>query len=206
MTEDAALSAAIANQRMNKAIASLNKNVKTWTESLKTAEKTSTEYAEAVVALNDNLADLLNLSSGDMVPDGFLELPEVLENIEKASNGDTEAIRDLGFAMGEMQVTNIADIFLASLDADDAVTKRMSVLKDRLVEGIQSLQDAVNNGDINIGDVLNDQLSTATDEMGVNWVNALNEMARTTQMSVEEMNNLLNELGVETDVTTIDVP
>jgi hypothetical protein len=38
--------------------------------------------------------------------------------------------------------------------------------------------------------------------MGKDWVKALNEMAYTTGMSVDEMKSMLNEMGVEADVTT----
>ena len=51
------------------------------------------------------------------------------------------------------------------------------------------------DGSVGIGDVL-----------GTDWVNALNEMAIATGMSVEQMNGLLNQLGVQAEVKTVNVP
>lgn len=44
------------------------------------------------------------------------------------------------------------------------------------------------------------------DILGENWVEALNQMAIATGMSVDEMNGLLNKMGVQAEVTTTSVP
>ena len=38
------------------------------------------------------LGENLNISNKEFIPDGFLEMPGVMENIEKASKGDANAI------------------------------------------------------------------------------------------------------------------
>lgn len=202
MTEDAALSAAIANQRMNRGVETLNKNFSKWKDTLKKVEKTSADYAEVTSDLEDALSDLLNISNKEFIPDGFLEMPGVMENIEKASKGDANAIRELGFSMGEATVRAMQLPEALTQDGDAiarSLQSKWTGLKNTVLTGIDELRQAVENGSIKIGD----SLSGATNIMGTDWVNALNEMAYDTGMSVEAMNALLNELGVEADVTTI---
>jgi hypothetical protein len=57
------------------------------------------------------------------------------------------------------------------------------------------LQNQVASGAIKVGDAVN--------AMDGDWISSLNDMALATNMSVEEMNALLSELGVETEVTTV---
>jgi hypothetical protein len=64
--------------------------------------------------------------------------------------------------------------------------------------GINDLMDAVANGTIKVGDSMS--------VLGDDWISALNEMALQTGMSVEEMNSLLNQMGVSADVTVTEVP
>jgi hypothetical protein len=41
--------------------------------------------------------------------------------------------------------------------------------------------------------------------MGDDWIQAMNDMALATNMSVEEMNSMLNQMGVSANVTTVEV-
>jgi hypothetical protein len=60
-------------------------------------------------------------------------------------------------------------------------------------------------GNIAVGDSLDDMLKVSS-ESSDNWIKALNQMALATNMSVEEMNQLLGTLGVEANVTMTSVP
>jgi len=60
-------------------------------------------------------------------------------------------------------------------------------------------------GNIAVGDSL-DKLLEASGIGADNWIEALNQMALATNMSVEEMNQLLGTLGVEAEVSMTSVP
>jgi hypothetical protein len=61
-----------------------------------------------------------------------------------------------------------------------------------VINGISNVQNALDS--VSVGDNIYEQLG------GDKWVDALNQMAIATSMSVEEMNSLLNSMGVDAEV------
>ena len=59
--EKSALTAAIANQRLDRGLLSLNKNLETYKKSLSSADKNSIEWSNTMEALKTDLADILNM-------------------------------------------------------------------------------------------------------------------------------------------------
>jgi hypothetical protein len=67
--------------------------------------------------------------------------------------------------------------------------------KDNVIRGLNDIYNNIenlNNSSLNIDEVINP----------AEWAGSLNELAKATQMSVEEMNAILSEAGVDAEVVT----
>ena len=192
---------AVKNQRMNKGIKSLTDNWEDWKKELNRTDKLTTDYADAVVDVTAAIADLVGACDDLELPDEFFD-DENMKLIEKAANGDVEAINKLGAAVAETTVEALefnqafADLAvstweLENLEVDPKISSdwatQFETDKDTVLAGIQQIK----SGAMNSGDAMNAE-----------WVAALNRMALSTGMSVEEMNGLLGSLGVQAKVET----
>ena len=198
LTENQAKKLAIENARVEKGVESLDKNWKEWNKTLSKAKtdkatKTTSQYAEAIKETTKAVGNLVGAVGDFELPDSFFESEENIALIGKAAKGDIEAIDALGFAVANSQIDTMSEE-ISNKFGENAGELGKHIWTVR--NGIQQLQDDWNN--IEIGE-------NVLDKLGTDWVNALNEMAIATGMSVDEMNSLLNELGVETDVTTTPV-
>lgn len=204
LDEESAARLAIANQRMNKGISTLNSNFKGWKETLKSTEKTSQDYADAVVGITDAVADLVGAADGFELPEGFLDSEKNLQLLEQAANGSESAINQLGNMMAQNQIS-LMEYNQALVDSAIAEGKlgenfnaeKFEGYKTTVLEGLEALKGKI--GELEDG-------ADVGDLLGENWVDSLNQMAIATGMSVEEMNGLLNEMGVQAEVTTTSVP
>ena len=203
LTEKQAANLAIANQRMNKGVKALNENFEDWKKTLTTADKTSMDYAEALTEVESAIGDLVGASDDFELPEGFLDAPENLALIERAAKGDEVAINQLGLSLSsaaidalqfnEALATAYNEAFGANID-----TTRFDQAKQTVLDGIAAIQAnmaGLLDGSVQITDVLTDD-----------WITSLNEMAIATGMSVEQMNGLLNQLGVQAKVEVANVP
>lgn len=204
LDEEAAARLAIANQRMNKGISTLNKEFKGWKQTLQSCKKTSQDYAEAVVGITEAIADLVGAEDGFELPDGLLDAPENLALIEQASNGNESAINQLGNIMAQAQVSAwqfdeaLVNSAIAAGDLSDGFNAdKFNEYQGIVMQGLENLKGKM--GELADGQEVGDIL-------GENWVEALNQMAIATGMSVDEMNGLLNKMGVQAEVTTTSVP
>lgn len=204
----AAANLAIKNQRMNKGVLALNENFKTWNKTLIEADHKSTDYADALNQANAALADLTGALDATTIPLDFLDDTtksgaKHLKLLEKAAEGDTDAINELGVELAHAQLAalDFRDTITGFKDADgnqlDPINlDKFKSDKEIVLSGIEDLHQklkSLNDGD-DVGNIL-----------GQNWVDALNEMAIATGMSVEQMQAYLNELNIDTEVTTIPV-
>lgn len=189
---------AIQNQRMNKGMITLAENWDDWGKTLKSSDKLSTDWAEAAVECTAAIADLVGASQDLELPDEFFNT-ENLALLEAAMNGDINAVNKLGAAVAAATVDALefnqafADLVTATM-VDNNIemdinlnTEQFDADKAIVMAGIENIK----NGIIGAGG-----------EMDANWVAALNRMALTTGMSVEQMNGLLGSLGVQAKVTT----
>lgn len=207
MTAEMAAKTAIANQRMNKGISKLVDGLGDWKKTLKSTDKTSQDYAEAVVGVTDAVKDLVGATDDFELPKGFLDSPENMELLEKAAEGSQDAINQLGIMMASASVDAavmneaIVDAAVASGQFDlgnfSTATEAFESYKSQVMAGITTLQESLNG--LSPG-------QDVTEMLGGDWVNALNQMAIATGMSVEQMNAMLNQLGVQAEVTTTNVP
>lgn len=208
---------AIANQRMNKGIDTLSDNFEDWTKKLKTATRGSMDYAEVAAEVEGALKDLLGLSDNFELPEGFLDSKENLKLLEKAADGDQVAINTLGIQLTQsaMDMNTWSNALIDSWNAfaateDGAAAQLQSFSEDMQTYfdnanlGMQALQDnikALTDGSMTLTEAL-----ASVDLNEESWIESLNAMAVATSMSVEQMNSMLNQLGVQAHVEVKDVP
>lgn len=210
VSEEAAYNLAVQNQRMNKGVETLSSNWEDWSDILKNADRTGKDYADTVVAVTDSVKELVGAEGDFVLPDGWLDAPGNMELLGKAAEGDINAINELGFSIANATIALLQynAEWQEAITDDDGNVLRPAISEDafeqsknNVLAGIEALQQAVKDGTVGIGD----DISSIGDTLGTNWVESLNEMARVTGMSVDEMNSLLNELGVQAEVTTTPV-
>ena len=190
---------AVLNQSMNKGLKELTDNWDTYKKTLKSAQKGTQEYAEASLKTKQALAEMLGVLNADYIPADFLELPGIMDLIDQAVQGNTSAINKLGVEMAK-ETVNLMKYKKEMKDLKGKIIEAADFegYKEKVLNGIQELSNGIENGTIKAGQNLTESIK----DMGSEWIDSLNKMAAATGMSVEEMNSLLNELGVETNVTT----
>ena len=202
LSAEMAAKMAVANQRMNKGITALNKDFSTWKKTLETSEKTSQDYADTAAKVTDAIRDLVNASDEFELPVGFLDSAEHLSLLEQAAQGSQKAINLLGIELADASVSALEynEIIANSFENIENIVDKNSFTQAQQVvsEGIQNIKnhlDELMNGTITLDQVFKGSAN--------NWVENLNEMARATGMSVAQMNDLLNQLGVQADINII---
>lgn len=199
---------AIANQRLNKGITTLSKNWESWNEILRSSDKTSVDYAKTIQEASEVLADLTGSISADSIPATFWEVATNIDLLERASQGEIQAINLLGLELAKSTVyarefnAEIAENATEQglLDRDFGL-EEFNTYSQNVYEGIVALQKAIETNTLDETKSINDILNTGRE----GWVESLNQMAIATGMSVDEMNEILNQLGVQTHVTVKDV-
>lgn len=203
---EAAAQMAIMNQRMNKGVNTLTDNWKDWKKTLKGTDKTTQDYAEALVGAENAMKDILNLADDAVIPEDFLQTPENLDLLDEIANGSEEAVEKLGFNLTKAQVDslefsseiqqNLRDAFdPRALSAMGGLEEAFNTIKTNAVNAINGIQEAFNG--LQPG-------ATLTGEKAENFANALNDYARMTGMSVEQMQGMLNQMQVHAEVTTTE--
>jgi membrane protease subunit (stomatin/prohibitin family) len=91
---------------MNKGVSSLVDNWGDWKKELTKTDKLTQDYAEAVVDCTAAIADLVGASSDLELPDEFFNA-ENMALIERAMQGDINAINALGAAVAEVTVKGL---------------------------------------------------------------------------------------------------
>ena len=105
--EKAASKLAVANQRLDRGLLSLNENLEDYQKSLKTNSKNSAEWSKTMDALKTDLADMFNLADGTMLSDEFAEATLASDDFKKALDGDVEALGRLQTAAADDIMINI---------------------------------------------------------------------------------------------------
>lgn len=212
LSSQAAVRLATANQRLNRGVSTLNQNWSKWGKTLRTTDKRSQDYAEALTETKKALADLVGATDASKISNDLLnrstkEGRKNLALMDKAAQGDQKAINLLGLSVGKSTVKamkfnqSIADMTKTSADmkkllGDSFDSTQFIKYQNEVLEGITTLTQGIENGTIKAGD----NVAALMDGTGKSWVESLNKMAVATGMSVEEMNALLNELGVQAEV------
>lgn len=196
---------AIVNQRMNKGINTLSDSLEDWKETLKTARKGDVDWAKTISEVEAAVKDLIGATDDFELPDDFLDAPENMKLLEKAADGDSHAINQLGNELAAASIKAMEfDITMADqfkkLTGNELTIENFEAVKNSVLEGITTIHDhlkELENG-ATLDEIMNGQAA--------NWIQSLNDMAMATSMSVEQMNSMLNQLGVQAHVEVKDVP
>lgn len=206
---EAASELAIQNQRMNKGVSTLSENWEDWQKILKKADKTNMDYIDTVQETTKAIADLVGTSEDLELSEEFFDSTENMELLGKAAEGDAKAINELGTVVAQDLVKQIEDIpeegVSLTIDTGEIINisqDQFNTARSNVLAGLQTLRTAIANGSIGIGDPLSNALGNTT----VDWATDLNTMAMATQMSVQEMNDILSSAGVQANVTVAHVP
>lgn len=215
LTEVEATKLAIANQRMNNGVKDLSDNWEDWNAVLKRSqiddkEKLTKEYTDTIQDLTKTIADLTGASEDLELPDEFFDSADNLELINKAAQGSTDAINQLGIAVAKTTIDlmeiNDAEKNLTMTYGDNEdegilpeYIRNFQSNKEIILNGLDEISAKLAEGQDLTGKGLEEILSGGTDAAN-NWVNALNEIAMATNMSVEEMNSTLSQMGLTADV------
>lgn len=222
ISEEAAATMAVANQRLNKGITQLNENWEDWSKTLKKSDKTTQDYAEVLTDLSDAVGDIVGWYEDLNLSSEFVE--ENMDLISSAAEGNTTAILQLGAAVAEASVME-AELNQATYDAIGPLTSAQDVadgtatafeaiwatmakgttaaeafaqVQSNVAAGfntISSSMTALQNG-ASLSEVFGSQ-----EDLNA-WVANLNAYASATQMTAEEMNQMLGSVGVTANVTT----
>ena len=196
---------AISNQRMNKGINTLSDSLEDWKETLKTAKKGDIDWAKTIGEVEAAVKDLIGATDDFELSDDFLDAPENMKLLEKAADGDSHAINQLGNELTAASIKAMEfDITMADefkkLTGNELTIENFEAVKNSVLEGITTIHDhlkELENG-ATLDEIMNGQAA--------NWIQSLNDMAMATSMSVEQMNSMLNQLGVQAHVEVKDVP
>lgn len=211
LTKEQAARLAVANQRMNRGVKTLNENFSDWKKVLTSTDHTTQDYAETLNDAYDALADLTGAVDAASIPLDFLDNTteagsKHLQWLEKAAQGDVQAINLLGsaLAVASVQAMEMDDNFtqafadMAGVGIDQAQNKFLE-LQGTVSSAMQQIHDAIQSG------MSVEEIQDKINDMGNGWIDSLNQMAIATGMSVDQMNALLNQLGVQAKVEVKDV-
>ena len=190
---------AMQNQLMNKGLTDLSSNWNDWKKTLTSSDKASTDYLKTIQSLRTAVRNLVGVTENMDISADFLGDPKNFELIEKAATGDKAAISKLGAEVSKASI----DMMQFNDAAVEAFQQEGLLDKAFNIDDFETLKEKVKNG---IDEIQTDLSSLepgdAVQGMDIEWTTALNDMAMATQMSVEEMNNLLNSMGVQAEVKT----
>ena len=192
ITAQGAAQLTIRNQRMNAGVTELNANFKDWKKTIKESNKLSQDYATAIDNTAKALRNLVGASDNASISAEFIE--EHLADLERAADGDTDAIARLGNELARTQIDALS--FSDAIDvlgSSSAALDQFTNWKDTILTGIDELYTKLST--------LEDG-ANLSDTLGDDWITALNKMAEATHMSVEDMQGMLNSLGVQGVVNT----
>lgn len=208
ISEKQALAMAVANERMNRGVATLVNNWKDWKKILQTTDNTAEDYAATLADVSDAVGELVGWYDDLSLDSKFVE--KNMELIDKAATGDVQAILELGAAVASLTVqeaelnTTLADGALASGEqnafqqyiqgAEDAgaAFQRLQGELSTAFDSIQSHMDELMAG-AKLEDILG--------EGGVEgFVEQLNAYAAATGMTASEMQQMLSSVGVTANV------
>lgn len=222
ISEEAAATMAVANQRLNKGIQELSENWEDWSKVLKSSDKTTQDYAEALTDLSDAVTEIVGWYEDLNLTSEFVE--ENMDLIGEAAEGNSTAILQLGAAVAETAVKE-AELNQATYDAYGPYTSQAQVVNGTAnafeqlwakmaagttaAEAFASVQSNVAAGfnTISASMAALQNGASLSEVMGgpedlANWVANLNAYASATQMTAQEMNQMLGSVGVTAKVTT----
>lgn len=183
MTEEAEAATVVTRgiMRMNQGIDKLAKGQEEWIDILKTSSRTSQEYYDALTDMQDALADILDTEE-DFISETFVQ--DHLEDIQKAADGDADAIDRLHKALAVDMVAHIA----VDNGLDEAQVQN-------LINQVQGLQIP----DIEVGAKL-DSSQFSNDEKA--FLDQMLEIVENAKMTADEANEFFGQMGFDANFET----
>lgn len=215
LTEEAAVKMAIATQRAEKGVTTLSENWEDWKKTLESTDKTSTDYIKTITELTDVIADLTGQDDLELSQE-FFDTAENIELLGKAAKGSGKDIAKLGVAvqkdlvknlkldkktLGAMAKNNQAllkDVFSLE-DLEKNCQEEFENIKSTVTSGMDLIYQAIEQGKFKAGTSLDDILGGA--DKKAEWVQAMNDIAIATGMSVQDMNEMLSGLHLDAEVS-----
>ena len=205
---NAAKQLALNNTRLNSGMLDLISNWKKWKRALTSTDKTTDEYTSTLVDMRACIGSMLGLSEEmtEKLSSSFLDSADTIKLMDRAATGDAKAVEELGFAAARA-VTDTMELSEEMKNAKEGIhfgedfvqpqefEGRLAEIKNYLGATIDQMRTDVINGNINPGDAIDD----------AKFADKLNEMARLTGMTVQEMQSYLNSLGMEANIETVPV-
>ena len=177
---DSAADLAVEITRMNKGIDKLADGFEDWSDVLKKSSKESMEYSAAMAGMKDALADVLDVEA-DLISSDFVA--DHLDEIEKAAQGDEDAIDSLRASMDEEIMLQISSY----------QTEEVKAQLEELDGKVHDLAD--NLPDIKIGAVLQDE----------DFLEAANNLVEQSGMTADQANAYFAGIGYEPVYSTEDI-
>ena len=209
LTEKEATKLAIENSRMNKGVKDLIDNWEDWNKELKAGQldkskKGTVQYAQTIKDLTKTIANLTGASEDLELPSEFFDSEDNLKLIGQAAKGSESAINELGVAVAKTSIELMKqnDWIIEFTNGEKQIINNSDFesAKQTVLSGLDELQTKLKENQNLVGQGLDAILNGGTE--GANaWIQSMNEMALATGMSVEEMNSMLNEMGLEADLT-----
>ena len=205
---NAAKQLALNNTRLNSGMQDLISNWKKWKTALTSTDKTTEEYTGTLIDMRACIGSMLGLSEEmtKKLSSSFLDSADTIKLMDRAATGDAKAVEELGFAAARA-VTDTMELSEEMKNAKEDLEiggetvhpeefeGRLAEIKNYLGATIDQMRADVINGNIKPGDAIDD----------ASFADKLNEMARLTGMTVQEMQSYLNSLGMEANIETVPV-
>lgn len=184
---EAAAKVAKSVMRMNNGVEELAENFDDWKDVMKKSSKESEEYHEALSGMQNAVADLLDTEE-EYVSDDFLQ--SHFEDIEKAADGDAEAIDRLKQALAE-------DIIMKVAVSNDVSDEKQEEIKTWL----QEIQDM--SKDIEIGANIDLENFEGSEQQ---LMEKMQNIISAAGMTADEASAAFGAMGFQTNFAMEEVP
>ena len=160
LTEGRARALAVQNQRMEKGLESLTENWEDWSDALQETNKGTVKYTKAARELTKAIGDLVGAEEDLDLSKEFFESAENMEYLQKAAEGDIDAVNRLGIAVAQDLVKQLEPLReYSGLDFSDADSEQawanmvdsFNQNKDTVITGLENLQQKLDDGSLGGG-------------------------------------------------------
>ena len=182
---------ALANTKLNDGLSEIISSYEQWSSLIDSSTGTIKASTNEDVAAFNNLKKSVNkmLNTSEDLSDAFWDSAKNMDNLKKAAEGDTEAIEAL-------QKAAAAD-YLQNLDLGAQV------------ENVDQARDAINNFVDYMDDIDIPEMKPGVDMSDVwsgsqEFKDAFNDMARSANLSAEQIQNAAKSMGFDAEVTYVE--
>ena len=162
---------AAAMAKMDKGLEELSKGFEEWNQLIKDNAKGTLGYTKGIEGMRNALANMLGMEE-DLISSTFVE--EHLEEIERAANGDKEAIDELQIAAGKEALINVG----------------INNLPESEIKSFINQVENLEIPDIEVGATIDD-----TSEGG--FIDCLNNLIKNAGLTQAQVNEILGGMGFE---------